>query len=95
VLRRKIEKMKQCCIIVAAVLVSAWSLVLIPRFGLKSVIEVWRRHEMGGTSKGYPFPLGALQFPSFRLHTTAAKHKCDVVEIGRLAQPSTYNSRTL
>jgi hypothetical protein len=81
VLRRKIEKMKQTLHYIGCEFLSAWSLVLIPRFGLKSVIKCGGGHEMGDKQKAILSHLAHCEFLN-RLHTTAAKHKCDVVEVG-------------
>jgi hypothetical protein len=94
-LRAKIDHLRSTLHRIAAQFLSAWSLVLIPRFGLKNMIKCGGGSELGDKQKAILSYLAHCKFLE-RLKATFTKTKNDlveVIEVGSTANCSNCNSK--
>jgi ribosomal protein L40E len=79
-IRTQIAHIQQKLHYISCEFVSAWSLVTIPRFGLKNIIKCGGGSELGDKQKAILTQLAHCKFLT-RLRTAASKHQCDIVEV--------------
>ena len=79
-LRGKIQHLQTKLHNIASQFLSAWSLVIIPRFDLQNIVKCGKANELGDKQKAILANLAHCKFLT-RLRTSFAKHGNDIVEV--------------